>query len=86
MRANLPARTEPVRQAPPRQVEAPRVTTNKQEVDNISESANQMRATQAPAQRPAAVQPRKADKIVGRNEPCPCGSGKKYKNCHGTAE
>ena len=21
--------------------------------------------------------------IVGRNEPCPCGSGKKYKNCHG---
>ncbi|MDF2608326.1 MAG: preprotein translocase subunit SecA, partial [Bacillales bacterium] len=20
---------------------------------------------------------------VGRNEPCPCGSGKKYKNCHG---
>ena len=23
---------------------------------------------------------------VGRNEPCPCGSGKKYKNCHGVAE
>ena len=22
---------------------------------------------------------------VGRNEPCPCGSGKKYKNCHGKA-
>ncbi|MEG0678812.1 MAG: SEC-C metal-binding domain-containing protein [Carnobacterium sp.] len=20
---------------------------------------------------------------VGRNEPCPCGSGKKYKKCHG---
>jgi preprotein translocase subunit SecA len=20
---------------------------------------------------------------VGRNDPCPCGSGKKYKNCHG---
>jgi preprotein translocase subunit SecA len=20
---------------------------------------------------------------IGRNEPCPCGSGKKYKNCHG---
>ncbi|MDN5304258.1 MAG: preprotein translocase subunit SecA [Fusobacteriaceae bacterium] len=27
-------------------------------------------------------QPRKSDK-VGRNEPCPCGSGKKYKNCCG---
>ena len=22
-------------------------------------------------------------KKIGRNEPCPCGSGKKYKNCHG---
>ena len=27
--------------------------------------------------------PVKADKQVGRNDPCPCGSGKKYKNCHG---
>ena len=27
-------------------------------------------------------QPKKVNKI-GRNEPCPCGSGKKYKNCHG---
>jgi len=23
---------------------------------------------------------------VGRNDPCPCGSGKKYKNCHGKGE
>ena len=23
------------------------------------------------------------DEKVGRNDPCPCGSGKKYKNCHG---
>src|SRR5262249_32263931 len=23
---------------------------------------------------------------VGRNDPCPCGSGKKYKKCHGQAE
>ena len=27
--------------------------------------------------------PVKANKQVGRNDPCPCGSGKKYKNCHG---
>jgi len=25
----------------------------------------------------------RSDKKVGRNDPCPCGSGKKYKNCHG---
>ncbi len=29
-------------------------------------------------------QPKKADKKPGRNDPCPCGSGKKYKNCCGS--
>lgn len=29
------------------------------------------------------VQPRRVEKKVGRNEPCPCGSGKKFKHCHG---
>jgi len=29
------------------------------------------------------AQPIRADKKVGRNEECPCGSGKKYKKCHG---
>ena len=28
-------------------------------------------------------QPVRVEKKVGRNDPCPCGSGKKYKNCHG---
>ena len=28
-------------------------------------------------------QPKKAKKEPGRNDPCPCGSGKKYKNCCG---
>ena len=34
---------------------------------------------------PAKKAPIKVDKSVGRNDPCPCGSGKKYKNCHGKA-
>ena len=29
------------------------------------------------------VMPVKAAPRIGRNDPCPCGSGKKYKNCHG---
>jgi preprotein translocase subunit SecA len=41
---------------------------------------------QAPQGRPAAqaqpVQPVRAMPRVGRNDPCPCGSGKKYKKCH----
>jgi len=28
----------------------------------------------------------RGERKVGRNEPCPCGSGKKYKHCHGTLE
>ena len=32
------------------------------------------------------TQPIHVEKKVGRNDPCPCGSGKKYKNCHGRME
>jgi preprotein translocase subunit SecA len=33
--------------------------------------------------RPQKTQPIRVGEKVGRNDPCPCGSGKKYKNCHG---
>jgi len=34
--------------------------------------------------KPEAVKPfKRTEQKVGRNEPCPCGSGKKYKQCHG---
>ena len=36
-----------------------------------------------PEQPQPKVQPVRVEKKVGRNEPCPCGSGKKYKQCHG---
>jgi len=39
------------------------------------------RAAQAPAPKPAAQ--RAHVPAVGRNDPCPCGSGQKYKKCHG---
>ncbi len=35
---------------------------------------------------PKSNAPIRVEKRVGRNDPCPCGSGKKYKNCHGRAE
>ena len=34
---------------------------------------------------PKSNAPVHVEKKVGRNDPCPCGSGKKYKNCHGNA-
>ena len=50
-----------------------------------------MGAGAAEAPRPARVggddaavkQMRRDEPKVGRNDPCPCGSGKKYKKCHG---
>ncbi len=46
---------------------------------------NTGRTEQGQQQRPEdrKVQPVRVDKKVGRNDPCPCGSGKKFKNCHG---
>ncbi|MCM1021131.1 MAG: preprotein translocase subunit SecA [Muribaculum sp.] len=44
----------------------------------------EQRAAMAGSQpRPAVSQPIISGPKVGRNDPCPCGSGKKYKNCHG---
>ena len=37
----------------------------------------------APKQEPKKRQPVRVGAKVGRNDPCPCGSGKKYKQCHG---
>ena len=37
-------------------------------------------------QQKEVTQPIRKEKKVGRNDPCPCGSGKKYKNCHGKFE
>ena len=48
--------------------------------DGMSQARNQRTSEQQ------KTQPVKVEKKVGRNDPCPCGSGKKYKNCHGIGE
>ena len=43
----------------------------------------------APQQFPPPIEPQRPVRVapkVGRNQPCPCGSGKKFKNCHGVLE
>jgi len=42
-----------------------------------------------PQQMPPQMEPQRPVRVapkVGRNQPCPCGSGKKFKNCHGVLE
>jgi len=43
-------------------------------------------ASGAEGEKKQKAQPVRVEKKVGRNEPCPCGSGKKYKNCHGKVQ
>jgi preprotein translocase subunit SecA len=44
---------------------------------------NQQAAAQHDTRENAKREPVRVEKTVGRNDPCPCGSGKKFKNCHG---
>ncbi|WP_353301584.1 preprotein translocase subunit SecA [Sessilibacter corallicola] len=46
--------------------------------------ANSLNEPAPESEEPAAAAPlRRTEPKVGRNDPCPCGSGKKYKHCHG---
>ncbi|MDQ6996335.1 MAG: preprotein translocase subunit SecA [Mariprofundus sp.] len=58
--------------------EAPVIEQPQQEAAPISYSHGEDDALQAPQQTYKRESPK-----VGRNDPCPCGSGKKYKQCHG---
>jgi preprotein translocase subunit SecA len=49
----------------------------------VSEVHNDAMQFGSQASSPAAAQVKRTYPKVGRNDPCPCGSGKKYKHCHG---
>jgi preprotein translocase subunit SecA len=52
-----------------------------------AESSNSTYGDAADGGKPKKQQTVRRDKPkVGRNDPCPCGSGKKYKKCHGRTE
>ena len=61
-----------------------RTNTNLRETkEDLPGQAAQQQAASARQSAPEKVMPAKAAPRVGRNDLCPCGSGKKYKNCHG---
>ena len=81
MRGQIPMREpEQVREAP--------IETRAQRRQQYQENKTDLtdRNQQAAAQNDTRTQrrePVRAEHTVGRNDPCPCGSGKKFKNCHG---
>ncbi|MBO5893107.1 MAG: preprotein translocase subunit SecA [Alistipes sp.] len=72
----------PTRENNPQSVQQERRQQAKVDVNKLQASrmAAAAAAGQAEKSKPAPI---KVEKKVGRNDPCPCGSGKKYKHCHG---
>jgi preprotein translocase subunit SecA len=80
MRGQIPVQEpEQVREAAPEPA-APRQQYREEKADLNDPSQQQAAGRDT---REAKQEPYRAEKTVGRNDPCPCGSGLKYKNCHG---
>ncbi len=83
MRGRIPVQDpEEVKEAAPEQ------STSNQKLQTSHESLDgngdaEAREAAARDTREANQQPIVKDELPGRNDPCPCGSGKKFKNCHG---
>ncbi|HRQ83820.1 MAG TPA: preprotein translocase subunit SecA [Flavobacteriales bacterium] len=99
VRAGLPAADPSVQQAPEQQAprEQRQMRTSRTEVPEYAGASTgaqpraqrpstgggqRMPPPQGPS-RPQPTQPVRVEKKVGRNDLCPCGSAKKFKNCHG---
>ena len=84
MRGQIPMmQQEEVREAQPEQ-HAQRYQEQKTDLDEVEQAQRQAASqdTREPAQQ-VHHQPIVRDKMPRPNDPCPCGSGKKFKNCHG---
>jgi preprotein translocase subunit SecA len=88
--AEAPAAPRPA----PRRPAVATMTTNNPGATPVPAFAGAARSSPARAQTPIPARTggddviktvRREEPKVGRNDPCPCGSGKKYKKCHGQA-
>ena len=81
-KGGIPVHQEPeqIQEAPePAKAVPANVKTSKAEFQSATSDAIVMDDTREPVPQ----QPIRKEAVTGRNEPCPCGSGKKFKNCHG---
>ena len=82
MRGQIPEmQHEDIKEAAPEQ-RSQRYNEQKEELHDPAQQAAAAHDTRESAQQINRT-PIVKDKMPGRNDPCPCGSGKKFKNCHG---
>ncbi len=81
MRAQLHVEQE-VREAAPEVRQQQQYTESKEDLDETAQRAARQQDTRESAA-PQNRTPIMKDKMPRRNDPCPCGSGKKFKDCHG---
>ncbi|HYE55338.1 MAG TPA: preprotein translocase subunit SecA [Chitinophagaceae bacterium] len=76
---------QPLREGREQKTDMSRMKANKEEIDRRGDdyAANQNDYYDPT---PVKQEPVKVGPKIGRNDPCPCGSGKKYKHCHGRGE
>jgi preprotein translocase subunit SecA len=67
------------------QIQQPKFTQEapKEKKEKLTESRDENIVEEQNAQQKPKIQPIRVEAKIGRNDPCPCGSGKKYKSCHG---
>jgi preprotein translocase subunit SecA len=75
--AGIPGNDGELREGHERKTDMSRMNASKESVDGAPDENDYYDPTPA-KQQPVHVAPK-----IGRNDPCPCGSGKKYKACHG---
>ncbi|MFO7933739.1 MAG: preprotein translocase subunit SecA [Bacteroidales bacterium] len=82
MKAHIPLRDpESVKKAEaPKRMDLSKFEANKDETPRYNDPSGGGPGKDG---RTRTQQPVRVEKKIGRNDPCPCGSGKKYKNCHG---
>ena len=82
MRGQIPQLQQEVQEAAPERRSQRYQESKGDEMVDENQKAAASQDTRESAQQQRR-QPIRKDKMPGRNEPCPCGSGKKFKNCHG---
>ena len=85
MRGQIPEiqQQQEVQEAEPERPQQQQYVESKQDLDESAEAQRQAAATDTRGEAAQHTQPIVKDKMPRPNDPCPCGSGKKFKNCHG---